>query len=54
MHALDREENEGSEDHRGKITKGRRYTGGDDWMKKAAGELGLELTIRPRGRPRKY
>jgi putative transposase len=27
--------------------------GDDDWMLKAAGELGLESTIRPRGRPRK-
>ena len=28
--------------------------GDDDWIVKAAGELGLESTIRPRGRPRKY
>ena len=28
--------------------------GDDDWIVKAAGELGLESTIRPKGRPRKY
>ncbi len=28
--------------------------GDDDWTKEAAGELGLESTIRPIGRPRKY
>ncbi len=27
--------------------------GDDDWIAKAAGDLGLESTIRPRGRPRK-
>lgn len=28
--------------------------GDDVWIVKAGGELGLESTIRPRGRPRKY
>ena len=28
--------------------------GDDDWIVKAAGELGLESTIRPKGRPGKY
>jgi putative transposase len=27
--------------------------GDDDWIIKTAGELGLESTIRPRGRPKK-
>ena len=28
--------------------------GNDNWVAKIAGELGLESTLRPRGRPRKY
>jgi len=28
--------------------------GDNDWITKTAGQLGLESTIRPRGRPRKY
>lgn len=37
-----------------KSIKRGRPLGDDDWMVKTAGRLGLESTIRPRGRPRKY
>ena len=37
-----------------KSIKRGRPLGDDDWIAKTAGKLGLESTIRPRGRPRKH
>jgi hypothetical protein len=34
------------------IERGQPY-GGNDWVRQTVGDLGLELTVRPEGRPRK-